>query len=275
MQFVQEPFFYQTRAFLVLSQVAAVVAFLGLAGAVAAVAHRMSTRKIRQRLALIEAQQTLDRERARIARDIHDDLGSTLTRIVLLTELGRREPEQTHTPDGHLTAIQTAAREITRRLDEIVWAVNPRNDTLDSLVSYIGKMATDQARAAGVRCRMDFPPNLPAWSLSGNARHSVFLACKEAVHNAIKHGGPSELRLRLVIEADGLVLEISDNGTGFAAASDERAGDGLYNLRERLAALGGTCQIRSTSGEGTLVTFHLPRQFSNQPMSTKQWTCSK
>ncbi len=259
-RFVQNPFFYQTRVFLLLWKVAAAVLFLGLAAAATAVAHRISTRKMRRRLALIEAQQSLDRERTRIARDIHDDLGSTLTRIVMLTELGRREPERTHTPDGHLTAIQTAAREITRRLDEIVWAINPRHDTLEALVTYIGKMATDQARAAGLRCRMDFPPNLPVWPLTSNARHSLYLACKEAVHNAIKHAEPSELRLRLVIQEDRLLLEISDNGAGLPADMDPKAGDGLQNLRERLATLGGTCQIRSAPGEGTIVTFSLPRR---------------
>jgi signal transduction histidine kinase/ligand-binding sensor domain-containing protein len=271
---VQAPFFYQTPLFLVWCQVAAVAAGLGLATAAAAVAHRISTRKMRQRLARIEAQQRLDRERARIARDIHDDLGSTLTRIVMLTELGRREPERTHTPDGHLTAIQTAAREITRRLDEIVWAVSPRHDTLEALVAYIGKMATDQARAAGLRCRLDFPPNLPAWPLTGHARHSLYLACKEAVHNAVKHAHPTELRLRLVIQADGLALDICDNGAGLPADLDEQAGDGFPNLRQRLAALGGTCQIRSAPGEGTTVTLGLPRQVSSEPVSTKQGTCS-
>src|SRR5208282_4087710 len=131
-----------------------------------------------------------------------------------------------------------------------------------------------QARAAGLRCRMDFPPNLPTWPLTSSARHNLYLACKEAVHNAIKHADPSELRLRLVIEADRLALEISDNGKGLPADMGERAGDGLQNLRERLAALGGTCQIRSAPGEGTLVTFSLPRRVSSKPVSTKQGTCS-
>jgi len=269
LKFVQEPFFYQTPMFLVLCEAGAVLAILALAGAVGAVAHRVSTRKMRQRLALVEAQQSLDRERARIARDIHDDLGSTLTRIVMLTELGRREPDQTHTPNGHLTAIQKAAREITRRLDEIVWAVNPRHDTLEAVATYIEKMAADQAQAAGLRCRIDFPPNLPDWPLPGNARHSLFLACKEAVHNAIKHAGPSELRLRLAVREDGLTLDVADNGAGLPAGLGEGAGDGFGNLRERLEALGGACRIRSAPGEGTTVTFHLPRPGSARPVSTK------
>jgi len=271
-RFVQEPFFYQTHRFIVWSRVVALIAFLGLAAGSAAVANRISTRKMRQRLALVEAQQSLDRERARIARDIHDDLGSTLTRIVMLTELGQREPEQTHTPDGHLMAIQTAAREITRRLDEIVWLVNPRHDSLEGLVAYVGRMATDHARAAGVRCRLDFPPKLPDWPLSGHARHSLYLACKEAVHNAIQHASPTELRLRLVVKDEHLELEVADNGTGLPEKLNDQAGDGLQNLRERLVALGGVCRIRTAPRQGTGVTFCVPRRSSALPMSTRQGT---
>jgi len=250
---VQEPFFHQTRTFMVLCWVAAGAVFAGLATGVARVAHAVSMRRMRRRLALLEAQRALDQERTRIARDIHDDLGSTLTRIVLLTELGRREPAQTHTPDGHLAAIQTAARDITRRLDEIVWAINPGNDTLDALVTYISKMAADQARAAGLRCRLDLPSVLPTWPLTGSVRHNLFLASKEALHNAIKHADPDELRLRLVQREDSFDLEISDDGVGLPAAPETMGGDGLVNLRERLAALGGECLIRSAPGQGTVV----------------------
>ena len=271
----QEPFFYQTRSFMVLSWVAAAAAFAGLAAGLARVAQAVSLRRMRRRLALLEAQRALDQERTRIARDIHDDLGSTLTRIVLLTELSRREPARTHTPDGHLAAIQTAARDITRRLDEIVWAVNPGNDTLDGLVTYISRMAADQARAAGLRCRLDLPPALPTWPLTGSVRHNLFLASKEAIHNAIKHARPHELRLRLIQGEEAFDLEISDDGVGLPAAPETSGGDGLVNLRERLAALGGECLIRSAPGQGTVVTFHMPQPNPKGTVSTKQATCRK
>jgi signal transduction histidine kinase len=271
--FVQQPFFRQTRAFYVLCWSLGAVSILVLAASITAVAHGISTRKIRRRLALLEAQQALDRERARIARDIHDDVGSTLTRIVLLSELAGREPEQTYTPDGHLAGIRSAAREITRRLDEIVWAINPRNDTLDALVTYISKLVTDQARAAGLRCRLDLPPSLPTWPISGATRHNLFLACKEAIHNAIKHAAATQLQFRLTLEEGSFLLEICDNGVGLPAAPPESAGDGLFNLRARLAALSGACEFSSVQGRGTVVGFRLPRPQAAKPVSTKQATC--
>src|ERR1017187_4388280 len=217
--FVQEPFFRQTRAFYILCWSLGAVAILVLAASITAVSHAISTRKMRRRLALLEAQQALDHERARIARDIHDDVGSTLTRIVLLSELAGREPEQTYTQDGHLAGIRSAAKEITRRLDEIVWAINPRNDTLDALVSYISKLITDQAHAAGIQCRLDAPPTLPVWPINGTTRHNIFLACKEAIHNAIKHSAAKHLQLRLTLREESFLLEICDDGIGLVARS--------------------------------------------------------
>jgi signal transduction histidine kinase len=267
--FVQEPFFSQTRAFVILCWSLGVVAVLVLAALAAAVAHVISSRKMRRRLALLEAQQALDRERARIARDIHDDVGSTLTRIVLLSELAGREPEQTYTADGHLAGIRSAAREITRRLDEIVWAINPRNDTLDALVTYISKLVTDQARAAGLRCRLDVPPILPTWPINGTARHNIFLACKEAINNAIKHAAARQLQLRLTVQEKSFLLEICDDGVGLPASPPASAGDGLVNLRERLAASGGACELSSVPGHGTVVGFRMPCSQDANSLSTK------
>ena len=255
--FVQEPFFRQTRAFYVLCWSLGAVVILVLAALGTAVAHAISSRKMRRRVALLEAQQALDRERARIARDIHDDVGSTLTRIVLLSELAGREPEQTYTPDGHLAGIRSAAKEITRRLDEIVWAINPRNDTLDALVTYISKLVTDQARAAGLRCRLDVPPTLPTWPINGTTRHNIFLACKEAIHNAIKHAAANQLQLRLTLQEGSFLLEICDDGVGLPAAPSESAGNGLLNMRERLTNSGGACELSSVPGRGTTVGFRL------------------
>jgi signal transduction histidine kinase len=217
----------------------------------------------------LEAQRALDRERARIARDIHDDVGSTLTRIVLLSELAGREPEQTYAPDGHLAGIRSAAREITRRLDEIVWAINPRNDTLDALVTYISKLITDQAHAAGIQCRLDAPPTLPVWPINGTTRHNIFLACKEAIHNAIKHSAAKHLQLRLTLREESFLLEICDDGIGLVATPPESTGDGLFNMRERLASLGGACEISSVPGQGTTIGFRLFCPQKSKPLSTK------
>jgi signal transduction histidine kinase/ligand-binding sensor domain-containing protein len=268
-RFTQEPFFYQTRGFVWLCCFLGLFAALLLTAVSAAAAHAISTRRIRRRLALLEAQQAMDRERARIARDIHDDVGSTLTEIVLLSELASREPAQTFQPDGHLAGIRSAARDITRRLDEIVWAVNPRNDTLDALVSYISKFIMDNTRTAGLRCHLDLPQTLPAWPISSTTRHNIFLACKEAVHNAIKHAGASQLQLQLIFDKESFLIQISDNGVGLPAPLPKPEGDGLLNLQERLATLGGICYFSSVPGQGTIVSFRVPRSERETPLSTK------
>jgi signal transduction histidine kinase len=253
---VQSPFYYQTKAFFVFGCFLAAVLLIILVATGTAIAHAISSRAMRSRLAALEARQALDRERARIARDIHDDIGSTLTRIVMLSELATRAPEQTYTPDGHLAGIRGAAREITRRLDEIVWAVNPRNDTLDALVTYISKLITDQARAAGIHCRLIVPATLPVWPINGTTRHNFFLAVKEAIHNAVKHSGAKQIQLRLTLEEEGFLLEIADDGVGMSVPV-ETTGDGLLNMRERLANLGGVCEITTAPGRGTTVGFRL------------------
>jgi signal transduction histidine kinase/ligand-binding sensor domain-containing protein len=267
--FVQAPFFYQTRGFYILCWVLGACAIFVLTALGTTVAHAISSRKMRRHVALLEAQRALDRERARIARDIHDDVGSTLTRIVLLSELAGREPEQTYAPDGHLAGIRSAAREITRRLDEIVWAINPRNDTLDALVTYISKLITDQAHAAGIQCRLEAPPTLPVWPINGTTRHNIFLACKEAIHNAIKHSAAKHLQLRLTLREESFLLEICDDGIGLVATPPESTGDGLFNMRERLASLGGACEISSVPGQGTTIGFRLFCPQKSKPLSTK------
>jgi len=268
-RFVQEPFFYQTPAFKILCAVLCLAFILALIAFATTVSNAIATRKMRRQMELLEARQALDRERARIARDIHDDVGSTLTQIVLLTELANRQPGQTFTPDGYLAGIRSAAWEITRRLDEIVWVVNPRNDRLEALVSYLSKLAADQAKAAGLRCRLKIPPNLPGWPINGSMRHHLFLACKEAIHNALKHASASEIQFCLAFHDEVLVLEICDNGVGMPATKPGSDGEGLGNLQERMADLGGSCEITSNPGQGTIVRFQVPCPGSDKSVSTK------
>ena len=163
----------------------------------------------------MERQRALERERARIARDIHDDLGASLTRITLLSQSVRSELESEHRAGADVDQIYSTARELTRSMDEIVWAVNPQHDTLDSLVTYLGRFAQHFLSAAGIRCRLDVPLDLPALALTAEIRHNVFLAFKEALHNVVKHAQATEVRLSLELRPEGFMLVIADNGRGF------------------------------------------------------------
>ncbi|MBW8865302.1 MAG: ATP-binding protein [Verrucomicrobia bacterium] len=150
-------------------------------------------------------------------------------------------------------------------MDEIVWAVSPRHDTLESLATYLEKFAHDWLATAGIRCRLDLPLQFPGWHLTSEVRHNVFLAFKEALHNAVKHSHASEVLIRLEVKEKLFELSVEDNGHGFAVGEKAKAnsstqgraasGNGLENMRRRLTAIGGNCEIQSASGVGTKVMF--------------------
>ena len=150
-------------------------------------------------------------------------------------------------------------------MDEIVWAVSPRHDTLEGLATYLEKFAQDWLATAGFRCRLDLPLQFNEWHLTSEVRHNVFLAFKEALHNVVKHSNASEVLIRLAVNPGSFELSIADNGRGFAvgekvmdlssAQGRTASGNGLENMRRRLAAIGGDCAIQSTPGAGTRVIF--------------------
>ncbi|MFZ4764178.1 MAG: sensor histidine kinase, partial [Roseimicrobium sp.] len=212
----------------------------------AAQRHRRQTELLRQEAAV-------ERERARIARDIHDEVGASLTQISMLSELAR---------DGatveHLEHLAGTAREAVTALDGIVWAVNPQHDNLASLVDYIGQQSVDQLHAAGVRCRLEFPPDCEPRAVSAEFRHHLHLLVREAVHNAAKHSGGEEVRLAMEARNEGLHVSICDDGRGFDPLNAATKGNGLANMKNRTQSLGGECVIATSTTTGTCVTFILP-----------------
>ncbi len=241
------PHFWQTWWFRALVGLAAAAAMIG---AVLVVTRR----RVRDKLERLERQRALERERSRIARDIHDDLGASLTRITMLSHPSPGEPEPPEQAAANLATIYETARELTRALDEIVWAVNPKHDTLDSLAAYLGKFAQDFLRPAGVRCRLEVPLQLPALPLTSETRHNLFLAFKEALNNAAKHSAATEATVSLTLRPDGFSLTVEDNGRSFHP-EHPATGNGLANMRRRMEEIGGACEIRSTPGAGTQVKF--------------------
>ncbi len=230
-------------------------ALLGAVG-IAGLARSFTRRRMQRHLREVERQFALERERSRIARDIHDDLGASLTQISLLSAAGAGQP---HDPDKVLdrfAAISSTSGELVQAMDAIVWAVNPRHDTLESLARYLVRFAGDFFASTGVRLRLDVPPQLPEAVLSSELRHNLFLAAKEALHNALQHSGGSEVQLRISTAVRQLEIEVSDNGGGFTP-NPARQGNGLVNMHHRLAENGGECRISSTL-RGTRVTFHIP-----------------
>lgn len=260
---VVAPYFWETWWFKIS---ASLTVLLGAGGTVFFFARR----RYHLKLSRIEARRALEQERSRIAKDIHDDLGASLTRITLLSQSARGSGEDSSgAAVESLEEIHSTARQLTRSMEEVVWAVNPEHDTFDGLANYISNYAQSFLRVAGVRCRLEMPMQLPAHPLSAEIRHNLFLAFKEALNNIVKHSGATEVRISLFPEATAFRLLVEDNGRGLPQANggavvpprDEtwpRNGNGLPNMRNRLQDIGGTCTVESSPGGGTQIMFAVP-----------------
>src|SRR6185369_32319 len=237
------PFFWQTWWFR-----AGTAAAFTLAMVVAV--RYVSYRRLRLRLRSLEQQAALDKERRRIARDIHDDLGGSLTQIAMLSDLALEDREKPEESGRHVAQIATRAREGIRSLDEIVWAVNPSNDTLNHLVDYIGQSAVDFLGASRIRCFVDLPDELPDSTVSSEVRHHLFLVVKETLNNIVRHARATEVRVSAAVSAAWLEIRIEDNGQGFDGTSAGPYADGLRNMTERMRAIGGEFRIETAPGSG-------------------------
>lgn len=225
------------------------------AGIVALIVRRLVRRQFRQRIALLEAQAAVQQERLRIARDMHDDLGSTLASIVHLSD-GTAPPEQA---GPALARVHAAARDLVQRTRDIVWAATPQHDSLESLVEQMAAHAERTLGDRGIAVKVDLPAQVPEEAVPSGARHDVFLAFKEAVNNAAKYSAAKTATVRVALEPETLLVVLTDDGVGFAAGEARGSGHGLPNLRARLATLGGSADITSAPGRGTAVTLRVPR----------------
>lgn len=214
-------------------------------------------RRTARQMTLMRAQAALAEERARIARDIHDDLGASLAHIALLGELAQGSFDQSAGARTYVDDMARAADKLTRSVDEIVWALNPANDTLARFGGFVGDFAQDFLQAAGMECRLAFPDAWPDLALPPKLRHHLFLVIKEALHNIVSHSGATTVRLEIVAEGDRLRLTLADNGRGFdpktVGGSRPGGGHGLTNMHRRIEELNGAFSLKSVAGKGTTV----------------------
>jgi len=236
------PFWWQRRE----ANAAAAVLLVGL---IVVVVRHISLRRARARVAELEREQALERERSRIARDLHDDLGSRLAQIALIAE----QPAE-----GSADRIASVAREAMQTMDELVWTVNARNDTVERFAEFAAEFAEEHLALAGIRCRLQIQPDLENARLDADIRRHLFLGFKEAIHNAVKHARASEVRVGIGVDRGALVLEVADNGRGLPADRCTATGNGMRNMRERMEAAGGSVTAESTPGAGTRLVFRAP-----------------
>ena len=228
-------------------------------GAAAWIGRVAAQRRMQRRIAEIEHEQALDRERARIARDLHDEIGAGLTEIAMQSDWVRRDLTGVNLPDTqrHIERVCRSAVDLVRSVDEIVWAVNPANDTVERFVNYLAQSTEQFLEAAGLRVRFDIPEQLPARTLTGVQRHCLFLAVREALNNAVKHARADLVRLEIQVDAARMRITVEDDGCGFLPEAPGIAGthEGLDNMQRRMSEIGGQFHLTSRPGGGTRAEF--------------------
>ena len=203
-----------------------------------------------------EQERMVAEEKSRIARDLHDDLGSSLTEIGLQAGLAQRSGLAAEPAAEQFRVIADQTRAMVAVLDVIVWAVDPEEDTLQTTVEYMAGYADEFLAASGLERHLLIPLQFPEVKLGGRVRHELFLAVKEALNNIVRHARATAVQFTVATREGTLQIDIADNGAGFEPAN--ATGHGIANLTRRLADLGGTCRIRSSSSSGTHIQFILP-----------------
>jgi signal transduction histidine kinase len=201
--------------------------------------------------------QMRDKERNRIAQEIHDDIGAGLTSIRLLSEIAKaRSSEEVQ---QEMEKISASASELVDKMNEIVWSLNSMHDTLPNLVAYIRSHAVEYFEPYPIRLDLQIPDDVPAYELSGECRRNIFMVVKEALHNILKHAGATYVRMTITVDTQ-LRITITDDGTGFSQAGVKPNNMGLRHMRERMEHIGGKCSILSQNG--TIVVISFPLSFS-------------
>jgi signal transduction histidine kinase len=199
----------------------------------------------------LDRQLMLERERARISQDMHDDVGASLTRISILSELAKNKTDITGETKEWLGQISDTSRGVMEEMSQIIWALNPKNDTLEGLIAYIRRFAYEYLEPASVNCSFDLPEVLPNVILSVEVRRNVYLVVREALHNVVKHSGATKVLISLKMNGHWFRMMVKDDGRGFDPGKLEFPGNGLINMKKRMNDIGGEFLIRSKAKEGT------------------------
>ena len=225
-------------------------------------------RRMKRQVQELQRSRDLEHERLRIAQNIHDDIGARVTEISLVSSSAQLKTNLPSEARAEFTAVSRLASELVQALHQTVWAVNPKDDHLDSLASFICQMANKMCGQAQLRCRLQVPDlsiDVPVDSL---IRHNVIMAVKEAIHNVIKHSHASEIQVIIRLANQVLTVQVGDNGCGFDPKITAR-GNGLDNMEFRMRSLRGNFSVASQPGAGTKITFEFPLSANKKTASKK------
>jgi len=248
--FTIEPPFWQTWWFRILI----LVFILVLSGLV--IKYYYAFKFARQRR-MLERKQAIEKERTRIATDMHDDLGAGLSRIKFLSETIGIKKQQQLPFDEEIMSIRCYSHDMIDKMGEIVWALNEKNDSLSDLISYTRSYAVEYLAENGINSKIDMLPLNNGIMVNGEFRRNVYLSVKEVLHNVIKHAIAEKVTIRIEV-AKKLSITISDDGVGFDPKKNESFGNGLHNIQKRMQDIGGVMKILQAEGTSILLSAPLP-----------------
>lgn len=221
--------------------------------------RNMVSAKFRKRLAVYERERALEQERNRISRDMHDDLGADLTNIVILSKIARQTIKPKEQERDAIDRIENAANDVINKMNEIIWALNPSNDTLSNLIAYLHRYLKENLETAQIHFEVHIPSQVPNIHLKAGYRRNIFLVVKESVHNAVKHSSAGMIKTEILLpNKKTLKIIISDNGSGFNVNERTGSGNGLLNMKKRMNEINGVYTIESSIGQGTTVVLEVP-----------------
>lgn len=239
-----KPPFWQTAWFIIV--LIAIIATI-----TALVVKRVNSVRYRQRIKTLEQEGAIEKERLRISKDMHDEVGASLTRISILSELARKQKSDPDKAEKVIDQISEIAGNVVDEMSEIIWAMNPKNDLLDSFAAYIREYASNYLETSQVDVRFHFPREIPSIPMTAEVRRNLFLTIKEALHNIVKHARAGKVDISLKVENQRLEIILKDNGKGFDPELISNKGNGLHNMPKRLAECNGSYRLISSPGKGT------------------------
>jgi signal transduction histidine kinase/ligand-binding sensor domain-containing protein len=212
----------------------------------------------------LEREKAIEKERTRISKDMHDEVGASLTRISILTELAKKQQSQSQKSNEIIDKISIIAGDVVDELSEIIWAMNPKNDNLETFAAYIRRYAGTYLESTGLFIKFDFPLNIPSLPMTAEIRRNLFLILKEALHNVVKHAEASNVLLKLLIRDGNLTITIRDDGKGIVLNTTLSKGNGLHNMQFRAMELGGNYNIITGEGSGTEISITVSLSCANK-----------
>ncbi len=221
------------------------------------ITYKISQQRALRKLRSLEKLIAINAERNRISADMHDEIGSGITHIALLSELIQTQQKTESELKKDIRNIAHSARHLVQTMSEIIWSLNPQNDTLDNLLAYIREQAHPYFESLEVKFVIDFPEQIPHIKLSNEQRRNLYLVTREALNNALKHSGSKQIELRVYFRKNICTFTVADAGKGLPHTPARLSNNGLHNMKKRMKDIDGTIEWISDMG-GTTVRYSIP-----------------